>query len=88
MGRSKRLNSKQAKEVIADRKGIIHGRSTDASFNVSDGSNPQRKLVRDTRRRASSENNWLHGVLFVAIALIIVNRVINRTTGTTRSSTS
>ena len=30
------------------------------------------KFVRDTRRRAKTENNWLHGVLFVAIALIVV----------------
>ena len=73
MGRSKRLNSKQAKEVIADRKGLIHGRSTDASFNVSDGSNPQGKLVRDTRRRAKTENDWLHGVLFVVIAVVVIS---------------
>ena len=30
------------------------------------------KFVRDTRRRAKTENNWHHAVLFVVLALIII----------------
>ena len=73
MGRSKRLNNKKAKEVLGQRGSDLNlSRFKRASFNVSGGDTPQGKLVRDTRRPAKTENNWLHAVLFVVIAVIIV----------------
>ena len=42
------------------------------AFKSRVGYKQQGKVVYDTRRAARTEGNWLHGVLFVVIALIIV----------------
>ena len=89
MGRSKRLNSKAAKAVIDG-----HGRNelSDVAFGMARaesrspfGGKPLGKLVRDTRRPAKTENNWLHGVLFVVIALIVVAWALGYVTGRHRA---
>ena len=74
MGRSKRLNNKKAKEVLGQRGSDLNlSRFKRASFNVSGGDTPQGRLVRDTRRPASTGNNWFHGVLFLVIAAAVIS---------------
>ena len=75
MGRSKRLNSKRGREVLAAQGGKTESGRVEVAFGHDDsqGGKPQGKLVRDTRRRASSENNWLHGVLFIVIAVVVIS---------------
>ena len=76
MGRSKRLNSKEAKAVLH-----AHGKNEVSDLMYCQarsgrsalGAKPQGKLVRISRRPASSENNWLHGVLFMVIAVVVIS---------------
>ena len=75
MGRSKLYNNKEAKQLVAAQESLDQAPRGDLNRGGKGGVlgvKQRGKFVRDTRRRAKTENNWLHGVLFVAIALIIV----------------
>ena len=69
MGRSKRLQAWQMK-TKAERLNEDDQGQKRANWHGL-GVKQSRRLVRDTRD-GRAQNNWLHGVLFVVLALIIV----------------
>ena len=75
MGRSKLYNNKEAKQLVAAQESLDQAPRGDLNRGGKGGVlgvKQRGKFVRDTRRPAKTENNWLHGVLFVVIAGIIV----------------
>ena len=68
MGRSKLYNNKEAKQLVAAQESLDQAPRGDLNRGGKGGVlgvKQRGKFVRDTRRRAKTENNWLHGVLFV-----------------------
>ena len=75
MGRSKLYNNKEAKQLVAAQESLDQAPRGDLNRGGKGGVlgvKQRGKFVRDTRRRAKTENNWHHAVLFVVLALIIV----------------
>ena len=64
MGRSKLYNNKEAKQLVAAQESLDQAPRGDLNRGGKGGVlgvKQRGKFVRDTRRRAKTENNWLHG---------------------------
>ena len=66
MGRSKLYNNKEAKQLVAAQESLDQAPRGDLNRGGKGGVlgvKQRGKFVRDTRRRAKTENNWLSGLL-------------------------